>query len=121
MKRTFELNGKTYEMIINENDITKENSPIFLGMRMGINNYGEEVMMDVYTEKIKHLCVYAYFHNLTDDTYSQIYRDIQNKTIKAFIKDFNKTEDLVNYFNITEKELDQRSDVFYSRYFNEAA
>lgn len=121
MKRTFELNGKTYEMIINENDITKENSPIFLGLQMGFNNYGEEVMMDVYTkEKIKHLHVYVYFHNLTDDTYSQIYRDIQGKTIKKFIKEAIKTDDIVEYLNITEKELIRRSGQFYSSYFNEA-
>lgn len=121
MKRTFELNGKTYEMIINENDITKENSPIFLGLQMGFNNYGEEVMMDVYTkEKIKHLQVYVYFHNLNDDTYSQIYRDIQGKTIKKFIKEAIKTDDIVEYLNITEKELIRRSGQFYSSHFNEA-
>ena len=119
MKRTFELNGKTYEMIINENDITKENSPIFLGLQMGFNNYGEEVMMDVYTDKIKHLHVYVYFHNLTDDTYSQIYRDIQGKTIKKFIKEAIKTDDIVEYLNITEKELIRRSGQFYSSHFNE--
>lgn len=121
MKRTFELNGKTYEMIIIENNITKENSPIFLGMRMGFDNYGNEVMMDVYTkEKIKHLCVFVYFHNLTDDTYSQIYRYIQGKTIKKFIKEAIKTDDIVEYLNITEKEIIRRSGQFYSRYFNEA-
>jgi len=115
MKTTFTLNSNNYEVVFH---FEKKNDR-YMTEWIDSADYDHETRTQHIHDK--NIQVYVYIHNTTNDTYTQIYREYvkYGHKLSELKKDLQHA-DLVDFLNITEKELKERQSDFYKINFQAA-